>query len=216
MESTDAVLKRLGASLTLVHQPCKTIKDVLKLCEHVVPCLAALYTGPEFHSSLERRPELLSLMVQLQIPTKLLQFMALVLRAGYPATPLRGSARATSLCAATAWCSAAEVMSKMLAACCEQYRKRDADTMTCKVIMAQLHPFGSLEPPGTIMPIKQLQFNEAPCSVPNRLQCSVACRLCAIEHCRSQDLCLECLVLMLACDEQIRCTSSKFSGQAQC
>ena len=180
MYSTEAMLGRLGAALTVVRHPCKTIKDVQRLCDHVSPCWSSLsQTGPQLSSSLECRPELLSLMVQLQIPANLLQFMALVLRAAYPSTPLQGSARATSLCAAEAWSTAADVMSNMLAACREQQHKTDAYRVTCKAIMAQLQTPGSLEPPGTAMHLKSYSLMRCLAGY----ICLPACKACASHHC---------------------------------
>ena len=115
-DAADRVLRELGSALAR-SGPCKSIKDVHKLCQAVIPLLSMLLHGVFADKNLEQSPEYLQLLLELSIPANLVKFMALALRAGHSMVALPESAKDASVLAAAGWALGADLYSGLVGLC---------------------------------------------------------------------------------------------------
>jgi hypothetical protein len=116
-EPYDSLLRKLGSVLA-GNTTCKTVKQLHKLCNAVVPPLGAIqHCMFQELWGIGRIPGYLQLFLDLNIPANLVSFMALTLRAGYSLVPLPESAKATSDIAAHGWSLAADFYNNLVSVC---------------------------------------------------------------------------------------------------
>ena len=149
----EGLLEELGTALKDTGRQCKSLKNVEKLCYSVYPSLSELLNGPRADNFLVSSPELLPLLSRHSIPTNLVAFMGLVLRAAYPSGPLPPSSTATSLRAAAAWSLAADFFKGMMDACYLNYNS-PMHQSHCRAVLDQLQPHDTHAQPGMLLPLK--------------------------------------------------------------
>ena len=114
-EAADRLLRGLGTALAR-SSSCKSIKDIQKLCQAVMPFLRILLDGL-FDKNMEQTPQYLQLLLEPSIPANLVKFMALALRAGHPMAALPESAKEARSLAATGWSSGADLYCALVGLC---------------------------------------------------------------------------------------------------
>ena len=155
--TAEGLLRRVGNKLLQVNEPCKTMKDVNKLCTAVYPTLSLMFqrclVGPAgcplhiMQGALES-PNLFRILVPRDIPSNLLNFMGLCVRAGCPLCALAQTATSHSLAAVEAWPPAAEFLLCILDACLEHAISSPELVTTCRAVMSQLQPHDLTREPG--------------------------------------------------------------------
>ena len=148
MDLTINLLRQLRVALAHVKTPCKTMKDVSKLCDDVYPALIMISMSSVPEGSLEAYPKLFLTLVPQDIPSHLLSIMGLCVRAGFPLCPLRLSAKSPSARAVQTWPHAADFLLCMLDACLAHSFSSPEVVTACRALMSQLQPTGLAAEPG--------------------------------------------------------------------
>ena len=143
----ESLLEELGKALKLTERPCKSVKNVQRLCNFVYPILSRLLSGPLANNLLQSSPELLPLLLHHSIPANLVAFMGLALRAGFPSGTLPPSAAVTKLHAAGTWALAADFFKGVLDVC-HLNRNSSVHQTSCKSVLDQLQPHAMHGQPG--------------------------------------------------------------------
>ena len=143
----DSAIKQLGETLARAEKrPSRTVKDVHKICMAVTPVMT-LCLREFFGNQLGSKPEQLKLLHESQIPSLLLKYLGLTLRAGHPVTPLPAAAEEASSYACKSYTMAVEFLTGLLGTCLECYNSRSY-MKDCQAVLEQLQPFSEAREPG--------------------------------------------------------------------